>query len=326
MAIRRRSTATTGSTAKAPENDAVRIVLAVDGSPASGVAVELVSNIAWAAGTTIRIVQAVETSVDLFGGPWPAVAAVQADRVEAVLRDQAVQAVREAAGRLVPKGLNVETEVLTGRASMAIVEEAGTSGADLIVVGGRGHGPIESMLLGSVSAEVVDHSSLPVLVARGGSMERLILAWDGSSVASRAVDLVRSWSIFRKAVVRVVSVAETGYPWWTGFPPTDPADLTSISAAADASRTRHDELATTMAADLRDAGLDADADRPEGDVASEILRSAQKFAADLIVLGARGRSELERLVLGSVARNVLQHASCSVLLVSDPAAGSGASA
>jgi nucleotide-binding universal stress UspA family protein len=89
--------------------------------------------------------------------------------------------------------------------------------------------------------------------------------------------------------------------------------------AGSASREQHDELAREMAAQLRDAGLRADGDRREGDAATEILAAADASKADLIVLGSHGRTGLARIVLGSVARNVLQHAACSVLIAREPA-------
>jgi universal stress protein A len=85
--------------------------------------------------------------------------------------------------------------------------------------------------------------------------------------------------------------------------------------AADASRTQHDQLAREMTAEFQHAGISAEADRREGDAATEILAAASASNADLIVMGSRGRTGLTRLVLGSVARNVLQHAACSVLVV-----------
>jgi len=172
------------------------------------------------------------------------------------------------------------------------------------------------MLLGSVSAEVVDHAPAPVLVARGSRIERIVLAWDGSSCAALAADLVRTWPIFSGTQVRVVSVAAAEIPWWTGFPEAGSPDMMPMYVeAADASRKQHDELAREMTAQLQTAGFTAEADRRDGDAATEILAAANASNADLIVVGTHGRTGLTRLVLGSVARNVLQHAACSVLVV-----------
>jgi universal stress protein A len=85
--------------------------------------------------------------------------------------------------------------------------------------------------------------------------------------------------------------------------------------AADASRRQHDELAREMTVQLQASGFTAEADRRDGDAATEILAAANASNADLIVMGTHGRTGLTRLVLGSVARNVLQHAKCSVLVV-----------
>ncbi|MCZ7538316.1 MAG: universal stress protein [Acidimicrobiia bacterium] len=56
-----------------------------------------------------------------------------------------------------------------------------------------------------------------------------------------------------------------------------------------------------------------------GDAAAEILEEASTWRADLIVLGSRGLTGLSRLLLGSVARNVLQGTESSVLIVHDAA-------
>jgi nucleotide-binding universal stress UspA family protein len=53
----------------------------------------------------------------------------------------------------------------------------------------------------------------------------------------------------------------------------------------------------------------------EGDPAREILRVARERACDLIVLATHGRSGLSRLLSGSVAEDVIRHASCPVVSV-----------
>ena len=301
------------------DSGSMRVLVAIDGSEPAALGVDLVANVAWPGGTEILVAEAVETGAGLFGGPWPALATVQADRIEAEIRAEAERTVHRARERLARPGLTVQAAVLRGRPATAIVDRAGRMPADLIVVGSRGHGTIASMLLGSVSAELVDHSPAPVLVARGDDTTRVVLAWDGSSCASRAADLVCTSPIFAGSAVRVVSVADVEIPWWTGCPVDGSPALRPIYAdAASASRKHHDELAREMASALRAAGLTAEADGREGDAATEILAAAGAFKADIVVMGTHGRTGLSRLALGSVARNVLQHATCSVLIVRDP--------
>jgi nucleotide-binding universal stress UspA family protein len=306
---------------------AMRVLLAIDGSAPAAQAIDLAAGVRWPDGTTVRVVEAVETGAELFGGPWPALALVQSEELEAELRAEADTTVREAAARLARAGLTVETAVLTGRPATAVVDAARTMHADLVALGSRGHGTIEAMLLGSVSAEVIDHSPAPVLVARAGGFARVVLAWDGSSGAARAADLVRTWPIFAAVSVRVVSVSDVGVAWRTGFADFENVDLMPLyTEAAEASRREHEELAREMAAQLGTAGRSAEADVREGDAAAEILAAAKDAEADVIVIGTHGRTGLARLLLGSVARNVLHHAACSVLVVREPPSVTGGAA
>ena len=298
------------------DKGAMRILVATDGSEPGGLAVDLVASVAVPPDSEIVVADAVETGAGIYGGPWHGLAAVQTDRIEADIRAAAQKTIHEACERLARPGLNVEGIVLRGRAATAIVDRARAMRADLVVVGSRGHGTIASMVLGSVSAEVVDHAPAPVLVARRRRIERIVLGWDGSWYAERAADLLHTWPMFAGSHVRVVSVADVENPWWTGFPEAGSPEMMPMSIeAADGSRRQHDELAREMTAQLQSAGFTAEAERRDGDAAREILAAANASRADLIVVGTHGRTGLKRLILGSVARNVLQHATCSVLVV-----------
>ena len=78
---------------------------------------------------------------------------------------------------------------------------------------------------------------------------------------------------------------------------------------------RHRRLAEEMAQLLAERGFVATASVLAGDAAHGIIASAERRGVNLIVTGTRGLHGVERFILGSVARNVLLHAPCSVLVV-----------
>src|SRR4029078_13156848 len=75
------------------------------------------------------------------------------------------------------------------------------------------------LVLGSVSAEVIDYAPCPVLVARTPTVTRVLLASDGSAASAAANEVIRSWRIFERTPIRVVSVAEVRRPWQAGIAP-----------------------------------------------------------------------------------------------------------
>jgi nucleotide-binding universal stress UspA family protein len=85
----------------------------------------------------------------------------------------------------------------------------------------------------------------------------------------------------------------------------------------------HARLAAESVAALTAAGREATARTSTGDAAAEIIAAAGEWKADLIVLGSRGRTGLTRLLLGSVARNVLHGSEASVLVVHEPGRTAG---
>jgi nucleotide-binding universal stress UspA family protein len=79
---------------------------------------------------------------------------------------QRTQALEEAKALLAERGIEAETVLGQGDPGGVIVDIAKQRGADLIIVGHRGHNPIERLLLGSVSAKVVNRAESDVLVVR----------------------------------------------------------------------------------------------------------------------------------------------------------------
>lgn len=72
-----------------------------------------------------------------------------------------------------------------------------------------------------------------------------------------------------------------------------------------------------------DAKLPVEHRMADGDPAAEILRVAQETGASMIVMGTHGRTGISRLLMGSVAEQVMRKASCPVLTVKHPVAPAG---
>jgi uncharacterized protein len=295
----------------------VRVLLCLDGSERAGVAVELVAGLEWPAGSTIRLATAISTANLLFGTPW-APLAVHSDVLEAELTAEAEAVLEKAARGLAGTGCNIERQVLRGRPASVLREEASHWQPDLIVMGSRGHGRIATMLLGSVTAEVVDHAACPVLVARLPRLTQVVLAHDGSPDARRAEDLLVTWPIFRQATIEVVSVAPSTTIGRSTIAPAMATHFEEHGRAVEASLAEHTAIARDAAQRLQAAGLRASPLVAQGDPAEGILQLAAGSRADLIVTGTHGRTGVTRVLLGSVARNVTLHAPCSVLVVRQP--------
>jgi nucleotide-binding universal stress UspA family protein len=85
---------------------------------------------------------------------------------EADMRDVHARVATDAAQRLREVGLAADSTVRVGQPVAAVVEEARTWGADLVVVGSRGARGLRRMLLGSVARGVVAEAESSVLVVR----------------------------------------------------------------------------------------------------------------------------------------------------------------
>lgn len=124
--------------------------------------------------------------------------------------------------------------------------------------------------------------------------KRILVAYDGSDHAKKAVQhAVELAKIFGSALY-VITVA---------------ADPSQVSL--DRARKTAEEAAKTIAS----AGLKAEVEVRSGTPATEILNYAEEKEVDLIVMGSRGLSAIQRLVLGSVSQAVASRARVPVLIV-----------
>ena len=291
----------------------MRILLALDGSTGAETARALVAGHPWPDGTVVEALRVVEPIVDVLAGPgfvmdMPLEEILDVPTMRTIL-EREVEPLRRA-------GLEVEPRVEIGRPATVILQRARTSQAELVVMGSRGRGPIASMLLGSVSAEVTSHASCPVLVARGPSIRRAILALDSSPEAPRVLEEAVRSPLLAAAHVAVVSVAPSRVPGpGVMFSGGYSVPIGWYEESVGAVRAALEDGARAASARLASAGIDASWSVLEGDPAATLIEAAGRDATDLVVVGTHRRTGLARLVLGSVARNALLHADASVLVL-----------
>jgi nucleotide-binding universal stress UspA family protein len=146
----------------------MKILLAVDGSPCSDAAVEEVKNRPWPPQSEVKIITAVETPVMIGIGlePWPADYYEELQKTAREAANIVIDNARRKLNEISDKTLKISHEIIGGPARQIIVEEAEAWGADLIVMGSRGLGAWNRLLLGSVSSAVVHHAKCSVEIVR----------------------------------------------------------------------------------------------------------------------------------------------------------------
>jgi len=146
----------------------MRILLAVDGSPCSDVAVEEVGRRPWPEGSSVKVLNAFEVPLPATPDGW-ALPPDYFDELDEAMRTQAQSIVDRALTRLrstLDQTITIEAQLLAGAPRSVILDEAESWGADLIVLGSHGYGRWERFLLGSVSQSVVSHAKCSVEVVR----------------------------------------------------------------------------------------------------------------------------------------------------------------
>jgi nucleotide-binding universal stress UspA family protein len=134
---------------------------------------------------------------------------------------------------------------------------------------------------------------------------RVLLATDGSECSGVARECLGSLPLPAGSAVHVVTVLDAE-SWQV------PESLKGAEQEWARRTVREAE------AELRREGVEMPHATPRGGSAYEILRAAEAFDADLVVLGSHGLTGIERFLLGSVATNVARHPGCPVLVARTP--------
>ena len=218
----------------------------------------------------------------------------------ALLRRTAQERLDHRVARLKDDGVAAECRLLSGFVVETILEQAHIERADLVVIGSRGLSGVKHWVLGSTAEGLVQRSSAPVLTVHSDHPSprgsQIILAPTDFSQESRLA-LERGLALWVRdpAQTEIVLLHAPHVPFeYLAFT----ADLPPVRLYQDVlERVR-------IALEDQAAGLRA----PQ-----VIVDDARERRADAIIMGTHGRSGVQRLLLGSVARRVVQFAPCPVL-------------
>ena len=273
------------------------VVVAVDGSPSSLLAVDWAADEAFRRGLGLRLVHAsvrerYERGVEDDGDPGS-----ERKLIQELLFTAAERA------ELRRPGLELTTEVLAAEPVTALLETLRP--APLLVMGSRGRGGFHGLLLGSVSLRVAARSTYPVVVVREVGQQRdsprrrVVLAL-GPHEAAAATGFAVEEAVLRRADLHVVHAWPDGPEAAAALMDTVVEHATKLLATASAQQTDSFRAAVVrMSAQGPPTGL--------------LLHEA--VSAELMVVGAHRNPGHLGLQLGPVNHAMLLYAPCPVAVV-----------
>jgi len=208
------------------------------------------------------------------------------------------------------EGFKVETRAFGGGSPAGIIDNIlNRESFDAVVVGSPHRGPVGRVLIGSVAASLLSGSPTAVAVApvdyakqEHEGLQTVAVGFDGTPESRLA--LQRAEDIAQRSAARLEVLTVVKPP--AAMPAMVPAYRPQVPA--------HPEEVIDEAVGAVDADLAVEGVRLDGDPASELIDRCT-VGVDLLVLGSRGYGPLTRVLLGSVSRQVAEHAPCPVMVV-----------
>lgn len=303
-----------------------RIIVPLDGSTASEQSLPAALGIAQRDGATIELVHVYESlpSYQTQGAP------IIDPALDEELRKDREAYLARVAGRLPPtNGGTVRHTVLDGPTAATLAEHIASRQADLVVMTTHGRSGLSRVWLGSVAMDLVRRVEPPVLLvrpAKGGPpsevakpFQRVLLPLDGSSTGEDAIG--RAVAVAGDAAAFVLLHVMQPVIYFA----SEPHSL--VYPGETAMRAAIERYLESVVTPLRDSGLHVDtAVIRHAQPAQAIVEFAESTGADMIAMETRGRTGVDRLIMGSVADKVLRAVSIPMLLhrpraESTPAAG-----
>ncbi len=237
----------------------------------------------------------------------------QSGAMEEQIRAQARQALTELACDIHQSdSVSAGCHLVEGPVLAAIIGQADSLGANLLVVGARGAGFMRHWLLGATAERLLRKTLHPILVVKQAPHEayrRVLVPVDFSPWSLAAVRLVQQLS--PQAQLILLHACEVPFEGKMRFAGVDEETIRQHRETI-----QHEALARLHQV-AADAGLAQAHWRPvvvQGNPSQCILEQEEERGADLIVLGKHGSGMTEELLLGSVTKHVLSQARSDVLV------------
>jgi nucleotide-binding universal stress UspA family protein len=284
----------------------MKILLATDGSAASLAAESMVSSLKLSKEIELKIVT-VCPSADM--QTFSSVPTAIQEMVD-TCRRRSSELLEQAATRCRNWCHQVETHLADGHPAKELLQVAETWKADLIVMGARGLGAVGRFLMGSVSDAVAKQAPCSLLIVRADANaqnpRKIVVAYDGSAPAQAAVDRFSQLPHDPSRSIMLVGVIERINVYGVDV------ELTSAGSYQHFQDKLEPLMQQAVAKLKASTPNTSSVIRYAADAADELVESADKFGADLVVVGHRSKNVFERLVLGSVAIRLLHYAHSSV--------------
>jgi nucleotide-binding universal stress UspA family protein len=212
--------------------------------------------------------------------------------------------------------VDIETQVLVGRAARSIINFAQEKGIDLIVMSSHGRSGVSRWIYGSVADKVLHSAPCakviihPQVIIEPFSIKRILVPLDGSSLAELALEPARALAETVSAELIVLHVTSTPQidvqpvPGWPG-----------LNAVVEAADQEADAYLQGVQSAMGDSPVSIKLRCASGPAAEGIIDIANNKKVDLIVMCSHGRSGIERWAFGSVAEKVLRVANCATLVM-----------
>ncbi len=291
----------------------MKIIIALDGSSASDVSIQEASSRPWPRNSEFNLV----TAVDPFFF-------VRSPMLLAEAKKSAEEALEDNAQTLRAAGWQTSTSVVVENPRHVIYRLAEEAKADLIMLGSRGHNTIERILLGSTAQAILRHAHCSVELVRAPRSKsamapaamKILIPTDGSECAQYALKSIAARPWPTGSQFKVICCPE--YPVLVGdYPFFVQEHLSEISKASE-DHARESIEKTVSFFQTTGMAVQTEVTEPKDTPSNAILSAAEKWQADLIVIGSHGRRGFDRLILGSVSDSVAMHAHCSVEVVRQP--------